>query len=89
MANIRKETGRHDWVAQKCGIRGKHVVKEMWLCRNCQLRHDEERFGPPPPTGCVYDVKMVNLGKSRMDDMEEYMLRGSGDFVNPGVIHRA
>lgn len=87
MANIRKEAGRHHWRYQKVGIRGRSHTKEMWLCMNCSISHDEEKFGTPPSTGCIFEVKMANLGKSRMDDLEEDLYRKIGTY-SPEFLHK-
>lgn len=81
MANIRKESGRHKWKYQKVGVRGRHYTKEMWLCTNCGMSHDEEKFGVPASDGCIYDVDMIKLGRSRMDDHEEFMYKGTGSYA--------
>lgn len=68
MANIRKETGRHDWQEQILK-RGNERVEGV-LCLNCRaFRYD--RNGDLPVTGCLSEVKISNCGDSRLADYSE------------------
>lgn len=70
MANIRKEMGRHDWKVVKGVVPGPMLGKnvgEVFLCFNCRAY----RYGvnaTPPVDGCLSDVKVRQLGKSRQHD---------------------
>lgn len=88
MANIRKEANRHKWRRQRIGLHGKYLTKEMWLCTNCQAQHDETQFGDPPVQGCMYDVDMMKLGKSRMDDIEERVINACGTPVPDMILKK-
>lgn len=80
MANIRKEKNRHDWERLRVHL-GDHEYKLMHLCCNCQLRWDEDIQGPPPPTGCPYEVRMRNLGRSRIEDIEDQVIDHTGSMI--------
>ena len=89
MANIRKEGNRHDWLYRKAprGAGGKNNLKEMYVCRNCGRHWDEEKYGSPPTNDCIYENKMILLGRSRMDDIEERVVQSTGDF-NPSQYQK-
>ncbi len=76
MANIRTETTRHDYTPQKVfqpdapGADEKGYVMGQ-VCRNCDATYVEGVRWPPPVAGCVSDVKMRLLGKSRQHDLDE------------------
>lgn len=68
MANIRRETGRHDWRPQLLKM-GNERVRGM-MCYNCRAyRYDVN--SDLPVTGCLADVKVSNCGTSRLHDYHE------------------
>lgn len=72
MANIRKETFRHDWREQKIpqlrtGFNDDPNRMKL-LCWNCRRPHDVEAQGPPPVDGCITSIKVRNCGDARQRD---------------------
>lgn len=72
MANIRKETGRHDWRPQLLKY-GSDRVPGM-LCYNCRA-YRYEQTGDLPVDGCRSEVKVSNCGTSRLADYREQEMR--------------
>jgi hypothetical protein len=77
MANIRKELGRHQW-KETVLKRGHERVPHSLICMNCRAYRygDDSAAQSPPVTGCLSDVDMTRLGKSRLNDhMDHEMAR--------------
>jgi hypothetical protein len=74
MANIRKETWRHDWRPQRIPQLASSFADEddkqrmKLLCWNCRQPWDEKNMGPPPVDGCVSGVKVRLQGEARQRD---------------------
>lgn len=79
MANITKVLGRHDWREQKIPQLRESLNEDpnrmKLLCINCRTPWDEQRMGSPPVTGCLTDIKVRNLGTSRMRDYHQQEMR--------------
>jgi hypothetical protein len=72
MANIRRETGRHDWRPQLLKY-GNERVPGM-LCFNCRA-HRYDQNSDLPITGCLAEVKVSNCGSSRLADYREQEMK--------------
>lgn len=72
MANIRRETGRHDWRPQLLKY-GNERVPGM-LCYNCRA-HRYDQNSSLPVDGCLSEVKVSNCGSSRLADYRDQEMR--------------
>lgn len=91
MANIQSiVTARHDWREQKL-FKPDHPkaderghVKGL-LCRNCRRPYYPDVQGDPELRGCLSDVQVQNVGKSRQGDYleQEMRMRSEQERVDP------
>ncbi len=91
MANIQQVvTGRHDWREQKL-FKPDHPkaddrghVKGL-LCRNCRRAHYPDVQGDPELRGCLSDIQVQHVGKSRQGDYleQEMRIRSEQERVDP------
>ena len=91
MANIQHViTGRHDWREQTLfnpahpQADDKGHVKGL-LCRNCRRAAYPDIQGDPEVGGCLTDIQVQNVGKSRQGDYleQEMRLRANQEQVAP------
>lgn len=98
MANIRRETRRHDWIHPLTLNNGECKVPGSSKCRNCGI----EIYGrePSQTSGCAFEVKVANFSEDRMralrnhemnerqrEQAQEYeLLRRTGQMDRHGNI---